>query len=493
MCAPDQVTEVCAENPLMMFNYTCGKCPKTPIYQVDGGDGSWVSPFKQLEWKQTCDGSDYDFTGTLKFCQEGNHTFGYRLEDDEPCGGLAPVIRVQPGKKYLLRLQNQAQTEVTNLHTHGLHISGAGNADDVLRVVHPGKCLFYNWTIPQHHFDGTMWYHSHLNGRTRKQVNGGALGFLIVDPPQNKPDYRPSWIQDSERMLLITTVRPEGGTEVSAANGKEQAIITLVANRWHHLRVAAADPAAHLHDMLFDDNCEVHAAAYDGVWRSVVPHPEASSKYTLSGANRIDFAIKCKANGGMYYDSNDSVAGDPLVVFAVGGSGDDGVLEPWEPPRPASLENLHDGKLMKNTFNAAITILGINTKLYDPEVPLATLEYGTLQQWNVRWSNFHPFHMHLYHFQIVTPGGCGYIYEEGEWFDSITSIRNNCLIRFRLLDIGGPLVVHCHKLRHEDMGVMGWLNVVNAPEYSIENMDEMSCEDYCYQEDQPKQTWLKPP
>ena len=71
----------------------------------------------------------HHLSAALIFCQDGI-TFGYKLNDSDECGGLNPLIRMQAGKKYQLRLENQA-AQPTNIHTHGLHIPGDGNADDV--------------------------------------------------------------------------------------------------------------------------------------------------------------------------------------------------------------------------------------------------------------------------------------------------------------------------------------------------------------------------
>lgn len=43
---------------------------------------------------------------------------------------------------YHLTLVNNAHID-TNIHTHGLHVSGVGTVDDVTRVAEPGKCLTY--------------------------------------------------------------------------------------------------------------------------------------------------------------------------------------------------------------------------------------------------------------------------------------------------------------------------------------------------------------
>jgi len=68
------------------------------------------------------------------------------LSGEEECAPrLSPVIRVTPGKKYKFTLTNMApEGNPTNIHTHGLHISGSGDADDVTRIVHGGNCLDYS-------------------------------------------------------------------------------------------------------------------------------------------------------------------------------------------------------------------------------------------------------------------------------------------------------------------------------------------------------------
>ena len=100
---------------------------------------------------------------SIKFFRS-NGAYGYKLTTDtssncEPAGVL---IRMKPGQSYELTLRNAASTK-TNLHTHGLHISGSGNSDDTRREVDPGNCLIYHWDIPSDHMGGTFWMHSHAH------------------------------------------------------------------------------------------------------------------------------------------------------------------------------------------------------------------------------------------------------------------------------------------------------------------------------------------
>lgn len=117
---------------------------------------------------------------------------------------VGPTIEVQPGKTVRVNLANklpekfdpqkcqdkQGKPEenelncnnynITNLHSHGLWISPAGNSDNVLSVVKPGVTFQYEYNIPSDHPAGTFWYHPHLHGSSALQVGSGMSGALIV-------------------------------------------------------------------------------------------------------------------------------------------------------------------------------------------------------------------------------------------------------------------------------------------------------------------------
>jgi hypothetical protein len=149
-------------------------------------------------------------------------------------------------------------------------------------------------------------------------------------------------------------------------------------------------------------------------------------------------------------------------------------MEEWQPTRPYSISDM-TGDTVPET-NMFAVILGfdyVNDKYWDDMVPIETIAYDQVHEWTLQQTWFHPFHMHLYHMQIVTPGGCGDGHEEGEFYDTI-SADGNCTVRFRTADIGQRCVLHCHVLFHEDSGSMSWVNVtgegmpmnlVQSPEY----------------------------
>jgi L-ascorbate oxidase len=70
---------------------------------------------------------------------------------------------------------------ITNLHTHGFHVSPSGKSDNVLLEILPTEKQDYEFKLPKDHPAGTFWYHSHRHGSTALQVSSGMEGALIVE------------------------------------------------------------------------------------------------------------------------------------------------------------------------------------------------------------------------------------------------------------------------------------------------------------------------
>lgn len=108
---------------------------------------------------------------------------------------VAPTLAAKPGQTIRVGLNNRLQPEPgctppniniphcfnsTNLHSHGLWVSPAGNSDNVLITIRPKVSFEYEYNIPATHPAGTFWYHPHLHGSTALQVSSGMAGALIV-------------------------------------------------------------------------------------------------------------------------------------------------------------------------------------------------------------------------------------------------------------------------------------------------------------------------
>jgi FtsP/CotA-like multicopper oxidase with cupredoxin domain len=108
---------------------------------------------------------------------------------------VGPTLTAKPGQTIRIGLNNRLAPEPgckprdiniphcfnsTNLHSHGLWVSPAGNSDNVLIAIRPNVSFEYEYNIPATHPAGTFWYHPHLHGSTALQVSSGMAGALIV-------------------------------------------------------------------------------------------------------------------------------------------------------------------------------------------------------------------------------------------------------------------------------------------------------------------------
>jgi FtsP/CotA-like multicopper oxidase with cupredoxin domain len=144
--------------------------------------------------------------------------FGYELQRGTASNGQAsganlypaPTLRVNPGETLIVHVVNeladltigdlydpayaaagepvplyprQLTSSPFNLHTHGLHVSPRGNADNVLLRIPPGYTNTYTYEIPADHPQGLYWYHSHLHTLTAQHTYLGLAGLLSIGRP----------------------------------------------------------------------------------------------------------------------------------------------------------------------------------------------------------------------------------------------------------------------------------------------------------------------
>jgi FtsP/CotA-like multicopper oxidase with cupredoxin domain len=411
-------------------------------------------------------------------------TRAYRQEGGE-FSIPGPTLNMVPGNKYVLRFRNLLPFEaasmehnvfkdpnVTNVHTHGLHVSGEAPGDDVTRMFEGGTGGDYVYDIPVDHMGGTFWYHAHHHGSTFLQVSTGGFGFIIIDDSQDQIPANVAAME--ERQVLIGYLDPSvagtgGDTIVSGTfqagwtvNGKVNGDLTLPPNTWQHWRVLLADRDAKTKDVTIGPNCEVMLLARDGVWRTTAPKALPTRTVNLTGASRADLAVRCSGNSDIKVANatvaNIIVAGttDPNPhPFAADGS------SMWSAARPSYLRDLRN-ETNVNSERIGMGARSVNGEKFDVNTPLFNVDANAVQEWSIKGAVNHPFHLHVYHFQALA--GCGGDFEEGEYYDTLAG---SCSIRFDLntetsSPYAGRTIMHCHILEHEDQGAMTWVNIVGG-------------------------------
>ena len=461
---------------------------------------------RSLVW-EACSGEPLAMCADLAFCQSADKlTSAYRLlnETDRECTRLlAPLIRMAAGTQYRLTLHNDATTPA-NIHTHGLHISGAGNADDATRHAEPGECLVYHWDVPADHPSGTYWYHGHVHGHALEQVSGGAFGMLIIDDAGGSVSIAPvdqpaiaAWLGSQNELLLVafkniatgvwSGTRPGVPVSTVVASSLAEKVGTpistrlqgvtfrVIANEWYRLRILAVDADGAPSKLIIGPKCESHLVAADGVWRTKMPGP-LQRGYNLTGASRVDLAIRCSATDTVAYDTGVVATMSATCHYsnavAANNTADNSTVtraSPWSTSTtdrlwsPSSSRPNYLRDLRAVSPDAKYTMV-VHAMVWDAATPNHTIAYDSVQEWTIEASAFHPFHLHVFHMQIVTAGGCEGGYEEGEYYDTIASPQaGGCMVRFHVVDYGEKVMMHCHVLKHEDAGQMVWFDIASTP------------------------------
>ncbi len=88
-----------------------------------------------------------------------------------------PILRIERGARFTANLDN-ALTEPTIIHWHGLHTPAAMDGHPV-NTVAPGGRYDYDFTVRNR--GGTYWYHTHAHELTAKQAYNGLASFFLVD------------------------------------------------------------------------------------------------------------------------------------------------------------------------------------------------------------------------------------------------------------------------------------------------------------------------
>jgi FtsP/CotA-like multicopper oxidase with cupredoxin domain len=103
----------------------------------------------------------------------------------------------------------------------------------------------------------------------------------------------------------------------------------------------------------------------------------------------------------------------------------------------------------------------ISGEQFNENVVNQTAKLGALEEWTIKNSSdrWHPFHIHINDYQVTHVNGEPV---QAHSYEDTTGVPSNGSItmRTRYADFVGKWVYHCHILAHEDLGMMGIIEVV---------------------------------
>lgn len=391
---------------------------------------------------------------------------------------VGPTLRAQPGDTLLITLDNRLPPEpdgvinqfhafnITNLHTHGLHVSPSGISDNVLREVLPGTVAKYEIKIPLDHPCGTFWYHAHHHGSVAAQVGSGMAGALIIEGGQ---DTVKPIAAAPERVIVLqqipyyvppastTNPQPEGVIELeyqdkcfsskswtqilqhhTTINGQELPVFRMApgsVERWRIIDTAVHEAISfrvmQVVDGVVSDALPMYEIARDGLSLGEVVKTDTLA---LFPGYRSDVLIQAPLTPGEYLlvdeatdDTSHTINGVKKSRNYIGRLLVDGTPKRMTLPAAKSLAkfrlpSIPDAELTGTqsvAYSLHVPTTGgatflIDGKPFDPGQP-RVLKVGNVEEWTLKSAAqtatgpdadvvplTHPFHIHVNPFEVVS-------------------------------------------------------------------------------------------
>ena len=419
-------------------------------------------------------------------------------------GGIpGPTLRLRPGDVLSVRLANSLD-QPTNLHVHGLHVSPEGSGDNVFVMVNPGAAHDYEYRLPADHPPGVFWYHPHHHGMVADQIFAGLFGAIIVEDADPVP-------VSTERVLVVSDTTLDGGGnvvrvsqmermlgregELVLVNGQNNPEFTAVPGTRERWRIINACVARYLSLRL--DGQQLQLLGMDsGRYRT----PSDVEELFLIPGNRADVLVTTAAGDSIlraaYYDRGSmagmmgqgrgpgqtgrpDTAGTALATLRVAGSTEPSPSPSASPlpplqlplpgvPEPDDLRTAAVAARRQLTLSSGMGMgmgggmmgFTINGREFNAARTDTTVTAGTVEEWTLTNPSpmDHPFHLHVWPMQVIEEGGQAL--PRPEWRDVVNiPAQGRVKVRVAFRDFAGRSVYHCHILDHEDLGMMGVIEV----------------------------------
>lgn len=449
--------------------------PIPPIMDVDGGSGNLL---------EAIDGSHSFFDGTT------SPTLGFGQDY------LGPVLRLKKGNIARINVANKSSDLVT-AHWHGLLVPGSVDGGPQL-AFGPGE----TWS-PELEIDQpatTLWYHSHVHGKTAPQVYAGLAGMIHIDdgaetglPQTYGVDDIPLIVQDRafdrQGRLLYNPMGPTFMMGFRAGNivvnGAIQPQHTVPAGLVRFRILNASN--ARVYNFRFEDDRAFHQIASDG---GLLPAPAKMTSLILAPAERAEIVVDFSNGASVRLlsgpDNNSPMGGmigSPksvnqygefeIVQFDVDAATSAAVTQ-MPQNFPTAPKAYADAPVRKRQFTLQMhaggmggmmsgqASMAISGKSMDMNVINHELRIGETEIWEINAPEMgHPFHVHGTSFQVLTQNGAEVDFASTGLKDVVlVNGTAEILVKFtKPATPQTPYMYHCHILEHEDAGMMGQFTV----------------------------------
>ncbi|TDJ82137.1 multicopper oxidase family protein [Campylobacter volucris] len=397
-----------------------------------------------------------------------------------------PKIEVYEGDTVEILVKNHLK-EPTTIHWHGLDIPPEqdGNPHDPIM---PGRERIYRFKIKENSA-GTYWYHPHPHYTASKQVYKGLAGAFVVKSKKDALSHL------KEQDWLISDLRLDKNAQIPDnnlfdwLNGREGNLVLIngqlkpkiTINEMQRIRIYNLCSARYL-------NLRIKNAQFIlvGTGGGLIEKGVEFEELFLAPASRIEVLIK--ANKGdyqlesLYYNRDKMLIQEEAKTLFLANINIKEDLN-FVPNKLRQFPLLKDATNFKEIIMSEdhmqmhgieqkqgqelkaslASMFLMNGKVFDMNRIDLQSKLGEVEEWIIKNNSHmdHPFHIHGTQFELISSNIEGKITKPNfRALQDTINVKPGEELRLRMSQkFTGIRMFHCHILEHEDLGMMGILEV----------------------------------
>ena len=377
------------------------------------------------------------------------------------------------------------QKNITNLHTHGWHVSPEEPADAVHLKIYPGDLYPYEYDLSKQAGGTFNFYHPHHHGVSAEQYWAGLCGALMVEDPADLStslsgyethimilkDISLNGSEPAPHSMMMDFMHGKEGDTIMV-NGQVNPVLQIKPGQIQRWRILNASNAR-----FYKLSLQHHSMYLIGTDSGLLDKPYARSQILLSPGERVDILVKAGTTKGTYklyslpYSrmGMNTSAQITLLTLSVQGSRENNSI-------PSTIDANAQRMNMNDIFVAAERTISlsmgqgnayINDQDYDVDPYRIMSDLGAYEVWTVLNESGmdHPFHQHVNPSQILSISGVDSSYPPyttlPAWKDTVLIPKwGSVTMLVPVTDYAGMTMFHCHILEHEDIGMMGMWHIM---------------------------------
>jgi FtsP/CotA-like multicopper oxidase with cupredoxin domain len=402
--------------------------------------------------------------------------------------GISPGPTIVATKGRAIKLtQKNAWTENVTIHNHGHKVAQESDGHPTDYIT-PGSSKVYSY--PNDQRGSTYWYHDHTMNVTGDHVYSGLAGFYIIHDPAEDSLGLPSGNYDVPLVLQTKVFNPDNTLspirdkpvvgEVPVVDGVATPYFDVATRKYRLRFLNGTNHRIFTLHFLVDGPPPLPGAPQGepfvviGSDGGLLAAPVPTDSLLISPGERYDVVV----------DFSKYPLGTRLTLGDAGTVDTVGTVDQAQPllalglmqfvvktastdtstvPQTLSTITRYQASDAVSTSKLNLSFSGttwmINGLTYDPSRTDQMSKLDTVYIWELTGTApfvvNHPFHKHLTEFQILDIDGLPPPPYQSGWKDTI-NVENRKTTRIIFKDEGftGTYVFHCHKLDHEDDGMM---------------------------------------